>query len=195
MLTRILVSSYSIRTLSFGALSSAGFAALFILMAYAGVAAPWWVLAITIPVGGAILGVALASATRGLAEQYGAALGDTAAGADKARAIRASIRGPFPREGDVLMASRRLAHLSVRLYQRIGQWTVIGSWCCAVAFTALGVIPGIVSTGAPASTIAVLCLLGVAFAGFAVWIQVDRRRAMRRATRLELESVFKTVTL
>ncbi|MCV7286006.1 hypothetical protein H7J87_11760 [Mycolicibacterium wolinskyi] len=166
----------------------------FIALACAGVVFPVWAVAIAIPASGAIMGAVLASVTRRLADQYRAAFGDVASRADHAAAVRASMSGPIPAEGDVLTAARRLAWLSVRLYRQAGIWMITGAWLCAASIFGLGVIPGIATADTSLGAIAILWLLAVVYAGVAVWIHFDRRRATRRATRLELDAAFKTVT-
>ncbi len=193
MLTRILLSPFRIRILAFSALIVAVFASWLVLMSCAGAVISWWVIVIAAPAAAVVLGAVLASATRTLAHQYCAALSDLTDPAERNEAIRAAVRGTIPPEGDVMTAARRLAWLSQRLYRRVGLWTISCSWFCAAAIIGLGVIPATIATEAPVGVIAILLLFAAAYAGFATWIQVDQRRASRRATQLELTYAFKTV--
>lgn len=194
MLTRLLLSPFRIRILAFSALTVAVFASWLILMSCAGAVISWWVIVIVVPGAAVVLGALLTSATRTLAHQYCAALGNLTDPAARNEAIRVSVRGTIPPEGDVLTAGRRLAWLSLRLYRRVGLWTIGCSWFCVAAIIGLGIIPAVITTEASLGVIAVLVLFAGVYAGFAVWIQADQRRATRRATQLELEYAFRSVT-
>lgn len=194
MLTRILLSPFRIRLASFSVLIAAVFATWLILMSCAGAVIPWWVIAIAIPTAAVVLGTLLASATHTVARQYCAALHDLATPTERNEAIRASVRGTIPSEGDVLTAARRLAWLSLRMYGRVGLWTMSCCWFCVAAIIGLGIIPAVIMSEASIGVITVLILFAVAYGCFAVWIQADQRRASRRATQLELEYAFRPVT-